>query len=99
MIPERDYYADKEGKLTDDPEKYARQIGVKGCFLDEGTAKRYGISDTLVSTGEPSARRMVRTVIETKPEDNSPEPEAEEPKPAATHVAKKEADKGAKKIK
>lgn len=103
MIPDRDYYADKHGKLTDDPNKYARQIAVKGFFLDESIAKRFGISDTLVSTGEPSARRMVRTVIEKpeKPVEATPEPEAEpeaeEPKTVATNpVAKKDKDKGAK---
>ena len=59
MIPDRDYYADKHGQLTDDPDQYARQIGVKGFELDERVARRYGISDTLVSTGEPHAVRRV----------------------------------------
>lgn len=59
MVPDRDYYADKHGKLTDDPDQYARQIGVKGFELDERVARRYGITDTLVSTGEPHAVRRV----------------------------------------
>lgn len=59
MIPDRDYYADKHGKLTENPEEYAQQIGVKGCLLDDRVAKRYGIADTLVSTAEPHAVRRV----------------------------------------
>jgi len=95
MIPDRDYYADKNGKLTDDPDQYARQIGVRGCQLDERTARRYGITDTLVSTGEPHAVRRVtgrnaasvqiikaEEKTEAKPVEPQPqEPaEAEEPK-------------------
>jgi hypothetical protein len=59
MIPDQDYYADEDGKITTDPEKYARQIAVKGVELDERIAKRYGIRDTLVSTDEPHASRRV----------------------------------------
>ena len=60
MVPNKDIYADKDGKVTDDPEKYAIQVAVAGHELDERTAKRYGIADTLVSTDEPNARRNVR---------------------------------------
>lgn len=59
MIPNRDYYADKFGKLTEDPNEYARQIAVKGCFLDDRVAKRFGITDVLVSISEPNAVRRV----------------------------------------
>lgn len=59
MIPDRDYYADKNGKLTDDPTQWAFQIGVKGVNLDERVARRYGIIDTLVSVDEPNASRRV----------------------------------------
>jgi len=59
MVPDRDYYVDKDGKLTEDPTQYARQIGVKGFALDERIAKRYGITDTLVSVDEPAAPRRV----------------------------------------
>lgn len=59
MIPKQDVYADKDGNITDDPLKYARQIAVKGCLLDERIARRYGIADTLVSVDEPRAVRRV----------------------------------------
>ena len=59
MIADRDIYADKTGKLTDDPDKYASQVAVKGCHLDERIARRFGIADTLVSTTEPHAVRRV----------------------------------------
>lgn len=65
MIPDRDYYADKFGKLTTDPAEAAQQIGVKGCFLDERVARRYGITDTLVSVTEPNAMRRVTGRNET----------------------------------
>ena len=104
MIPDRDYYADKHGQLTDDPDQYARQIGVKGFELDERVARRYGISDTLVSTGEPHAVRRVTgrsaaSVRITKAEDNteakpSETKEPQEPAEAAEpEVDKQEAEK------
>lgn len=67
MVPDRDYYVDKTGKLTDDPTEYARQIGVKGCFLDPKVANRYGIgSDVVVPVNEPGApRRMMGSFPET----------------------------------
>lgn len=86
MIPDRDYYADKNGKLTDDPDQYARQIGVKGCLLDERTARRFGITDTLVSTGEPNAVRRVTgrnaasVQIVTKAEETEAKAEDQKPK-------------------
>ncbi len=59
MIPDRDHYADKHGKLTDDPDQYASQIAVRGCFLDDRVARRFGITDMLVSTAEPNTTRRV----------------------------------------
>jgi hypothetical protein len=108
MIPDQDYYADKDGKLTNDPEKFAVQVATKGVSLDERIAKRFGLND-LVSTDEPGAPRRIKIGSDAKPEaKESPEetstetseaePEAEEPKAAAAKPAvKKEADKGAKK--
>ena len=104
MIPDRDYYADKHGQLTDDPDQYARQIGVKGFELDERVARRYGISDTLVSTGEPHAVRRVTgrsaaSVRITKAEDNTEAKPAETKEPqepaeaAEPEVDKQEAEK------
>lgn len=61
MVSDKDIYADKDGKLTDDPEKFATQVAVAGHELDERVAKRFGITDMLVSTGEPNARRSVRS--------------------------------------
>ena len=99
MIPDRDYYVDKHGKLTDDPSAYAMQVAVRGCTLDERVARRYGITDVLVSTMEPRASRRVSsrnaasvtiTRIEDKPEAQpeaitKPQEPAEvvEPKPTA----------------
>lgn len=107
MIPDKDYYADKDGKLTDDPEKYAIQVAVAGCFLDDRAAMRYGISDALVSVAEPAAVRRVKK-IETEPAEAEevenvqaepePEPEkAEAPAEKATPEKKAAAKKGAKK--
>lgn len=79
MIPDRDYYADKDGKLTDDPEKYARQIAIQGVFLDERVAQRFGIGrDTLVSTDEPNAPRRVTGRNESSVKINKAEEESEE---------------------
>jgi len=88
MIADRDIYADKTGKITDDPAEFAFQVAVKGCNLDERIARRYGISDTLVSTGEPNAVRhvtgrnasSVHIAKATEPEDKPQEPQ----EPAAT---------------
>jgi hypothetical protein len=97
MIADRDIYADKYGRLTDDPNKYARQIAVKGCQLDERIAQRFGIMDTLVSTTEPQAMRRVTgrnassvritkaAETEAKPAETLPQEPAEvvETKPTA----------------
>ena len=106
MIPDRDYYADKNGKLTDDPDQYARQIGVKGFELDERVARRYGITDTLVSTGEPHAVRRVtgrnaasvqiikaEEKTEAKPVETQPQEPAEADEPKAAEETKPEAAK------
>jgi hypothetical protein len=74
MVPDKDIYADKDGKVTTDPDKYARQVAVAGFFLEDRVAKRYGIADTLVSTAEPNAHRSVRgesSVTITKDTDNT----------------------------
>lgn len=109
MIPDRDYFADIQGNLTEDPKKFAFQIATRGVHLDDKIASRHGIRDMLVSTGEPSAHRPVARMFTEKPtpkivdppvtEDQpQAEPEAEEPTAAAAKpAAKKEDDKGAKK--
>lgn len=84
MIPDRDYYADKDGKLTDDPKQYARQIAVAGFALDERIARRYGISDTLVSVDEPNAPRRVTggaSIEIIKAEDSKDESEDQPQEP------------------
>lgn len=106
MIPDRDYYADKDGKLTDDPDKYARQIAVRGFYLDPRIATRYGITDTLVSTDEPNAPRRVTgrnqasVVITENKEQTEPEPktetsEAKAPEPQADEAKTEEPAKKA----
>lgn len=97
MIPSEDIYADKDGKITIDPSKYARQIAVKGFELDERVARRFGITDTLVLIDEPNVSRRVtgrnessvriHKAEEEKPEAEKPEEteKQEEPqKPAVT---------------
>lgn len=62
MVPDKDYYVDKDDKLTDDPAKYAAQVAVGGVYLDDRIAKRYGIGgggDYLVAADEPGAVRRV----------------------------------------
>lgn len=59
MIPARDVYVDKHGNVTDDPKQYAIQVAAAGCHLDDRIARRYGIGDALVSTMEPTARRVM----------------------------------------
>lgn len=102
MIPDRDIYADKHGKITDDPAEFAFQIAVKGCQIDERAARRFGIADTLVSTGEPNAVRRVTgrsaaslritkaEETEAKPQDEQPQEPAEAAEP---EVDKQEAEK------
>ncbi len=100
MIPDKDYYVDAAGKLTDDPAKYAAQVAVAGVFLDARDAKRYGIHDTLVSVDEPRAVRRVTGPNESslhiqRIEDKTEsEPKAEE-EPEAMSTEPK-AKKGAK---
>lgn len=76
MVSDRDIYADKDGKVTDDPTKYAFQVAVAGVNLDDRVAKRYGL-DTLVSTGEPGAVRQVRgkASVEIQKADEDKEPQ------------------------
>jgi len=102
MIPNSDYYADKFGKLTEDPNEYARQIAVKGCFLDDRVAKRFGITDVLVSISEPNAVRRVTgrnaasVQIITAADKEAQAPEPQEPADAvetAKPAAKKEKKK------
>ena len=99
MISDRDVYVDKDGKVTDDPEQYARQIAVKGFELDDRVAKRFGLADTLVSTGEPNAVRSVRSKasVEIQKEDEPQEPvvtaDEEEPKSKASVKVVKKGDK------
>lgn len=98
MIPDRDYYADKEGRLTTDATRAVLQVAVKGCYLDERVARRYGITDTLVSVNEPGAVRRVTgsreaslkiTRITDEPtsgpatEEPAPETKSSEPERAA----------------
>lgn len=96
MIPDRDYYADKDGKLTTDASKAAVQIGVKGCFLDERIARRYGITDTLVPVDEPAAPRRVTgrnesSIKITKVEDKGEKTQKpQEPAEAAEPKAEEE---------
>lgn len=111
MVPDKDYYADKDGKLTDDPTKFAAQVATAGVFLDERIAKRYGIRDTLVSTDEPNAPRRVTggdSVHITKAEDQEEEPqkpavadepevEEQEAEEPTAETAKPAAKKGEKK--
>lgn len=104
MISNEDIYADKDGKITNDPSQYARQIAVKGFELDERIAKRFGITDTLVSVNEPNAVRRVTgrneasvKIVETedKSEEKPQEPVvADEPE---SKVKVKPAKKGEKK--
>lgn len=103
MIPKKDQYADKEGKLTNDPLKYAAQIAVAGVFLDERIASRYGIIDSLASVDEPGAVRMVKgSIIGLESEESEPaakaaaSPKKDKPKSGVIKVAAKP---GAKKKK
>lgn len=103
MIPNRDHYADKNGNLTEDPNEFARQIGVKGCFLDDRIANRYGITDVLVSTDEPRASRRVTgrnegSVKVKEAAESAIEPQPQEPQePADAVAAEKPAAKKEKK--
>lgn len=112
MIPKQDIYADKDGKLTTDPDKYAFQVATKGVFLDERVAQRYGITDSLISTDEPgrpvrdrSDRNSASVHIQkaedkTEPETDKPETdeqEATEPKAAASKKAAAKAEGDKKK--
>jgi hypothetical protein len=92
MVPKKDVYADKDGKITTDPQKYAFQIAVAGHELDDRIAKRYGIADELVSVDEPAApRRVIGTV--TKPET-----ETESKPKAETHGAEAAESKASVKV-
>ena len=106
MVPSKDIYADKDGKITDDPQQYAIQVAVAGVNLEDRVAKRYGITDSLVSTEEPGAVRPVRGKVVVEEEAEAPEgavaAEEESASPAEekseAEAAKKSAAKtGAKK--
>lgn len=98
MIPSKDLYVDAHDRLTSDPSKYAAQVAAKGCFLDDRTAKRYGITDALFSTDEPNAPAVRVRKIETEPEkiEEVAEVGPENDKPE-TSAKKESAKKGAKK--
>ena len=108
MIADRDIYADKNGKITDDPNEYAFQVAVAGVNLDERVARRFGIKDMLVSVNEPNAVRRVTgrsaaSVVIKKADDEQiqtePEPKAETPEVTAPEpkAEKAIAEKPAKK--
>lgn len=85
MIPNKDIYADKDNKITDDPSKFAIQVAVAGVHLEDRIAKRYGITDELVSVDEPGAVRKVIGKAEPEPEKETEQtPKAEEPEAEAT---------------
>lgn len=110
MIPAKDVYVDKHDNITEDPNEYAKQIATAGHFLDDRAARRYGITDVMVSPTEPNARRLViggpmkdrkisnkktESEPDTKSDAPAAEPEADEAK--TKQPAKAEAEKGAKK--
>lgn len=110
MIPANDVYIDKNGNVTTDPKEYAIQVAAAGCHLDDRTARRYGISDALVSTMEPTSRRIVmgglrspKPATKTEPEPKAATPDATAPEPEADKAIteepaeKAEAKTGAKK--
>ena len=84
MIPDRDYYEDAAGRLTTDATKAVAQVAVKGHFLDERIARRFGITDTLVSVDEPNAMRRVtgrnESSVELRKADEEKEGKPEETK-------------------
>lgn len=89
MIPNKDIYADKHGKITENPEEYAIQVAVAGVHLDDRVMKRYGITDSLVSTEEPGAVRPVRGKAEIVEKE---EAKAEEPVDEPAEVPNVEAE-------
>ncbi len=94
MIPANDVYVDKHGNVTTDPKEYAIQVAAAGCHLDDRTAKRYGISDALVSVHEPNSRRIVMGGRGPKPStktESEPTADPIEETPDAT-AAEPEAD-------
>jgi hypothetical protein len=95
MVPDRDYYADKDGKLTTDASQAAIQIAVAGFELDPRVAKRYGITDAVVSVDEPGAVRRVKEIVTEL--ESAPEPEPEIPAEAAGVAEPDADDKPAKK--
>ena len=107
MIPDRDYYEDAAGRLTTDAAKSVAQVAVKGCFLDERIARRFGIKDTLVSVDEPNARRrvtgrdessvQVRKADEEKEETSGKTKEPQRPAEVAESDSEKEKTPAAKK--
>lgn len=101
MIPDRDYFLDKEGKVTTDASRAAIQLGVKGCFLDPRIANRYGLTDMLVSVDEPAAPRRITPAAESSIKISKPAEESEEQpqEPAAAEVKKKPAAKKGEKRK
>lgn len=97
MIPDRDYFADKDGKLTTNASRAAIQVAVAGCFLDPRVAQHYGIGDALVSAAEPAAvRRVLKIEKPQEPQEPAAAEEPEEPKveqPKAKRPAAKKGDK------
>jgi hypothetical protein len=73
MVPDKDLYADKDGKLTEDMSKAAFQVAVAGHVLDDRVARKYGLLGDLVSVDEPAApRRMIGTFPETSRRKTAP---------------------------
>jgi hypothetical protein len=73
MVPDKDLYADKDGKLTDDMSKAAFQVAVAGHVLNDRIARKYGLLGDLVSVDEPAApRKMIGSIPETSRRKTEP---------------------------
>lgn len=67
MILDKDYFTDREGKITEDPSKKLRLFGRKGQTVPDSIAERVGLKPT------PSANKA------TAPSENKAPAEAVEP--------------------
>lgn len=67
MILDKDYFTDREGKITEDPSKKLRLFGRKGQTVPDAIAERVGIKT------KPSSNKA------TAPSENKAPAEAVEP--------------------
>lgn len=88
MILDKDYFLDRAGIVTDDPQKKFRLFGRKGTLVPDSVASRVGIGAQV----KPAANKAEAPSPELKIEASAEDAVASAPKPKKKAKAKKKED-------